>query len=90
MTRENRVIVVTERQRIVIGLVAQGLSNGEIGLEVYCTEETIKTMLRRLFRKFKARGRAQLVTKAIQAGVLDVHNLPKLRLNHSKYRNNTS
>jgi DNA-binding NarL/FixJ family response regulator len=46
------------------------MSNGEIGRELYLSEDTIKTHARRLFRKLCAADRAQAVAVGLRAGLI--------------------
>ena len=48
----------------------QGQSNGEIGKELFLSEDTIKTHARRLFRKLGARDRAQAVAVGFRRGLV--------------------
>jgi DNA-binding NarL/FixJ family response regulator len=50
---------LTERERQVLDGMAAGKSNGEIGRQLYLSEDTVKTHARRLFRKLGAADRAQ-------------------------------
>ena len=50
--------------------MSRGLSNGEIGRELYLSEDTIKTHARRLFRKLRAADRAQAVAVGLRAGLI--------------------
>ena len=52
---------LTEREMQVLRGMSQGQSNGEIGRELFLSEDTVKTHARRLFRKLGARDRAQAV-----------------------------
>jgi DNA-binding NarL/FixJ family response regulator len=61
---------LTPREREVLALVADGLSNGEIASELVLTGATVKTHVGRLLAKLAARDRAQLVVIAYQSGFL--------------------
>ena len=61
---------LTEREREVLGAVARGLSNAEIGEELFMSHATAKTHVSRLLTKLDARDRAQLVMLAYEAGVV--------------------
>jgi DNA-binding NarL/FixJ family response regulator len=59
---------LTEREREVLVLVARGLSNAEIGTELYISPATAKTHVSRVMMKLAARDRAQLVSMAYESG----------------------
>ena len=71
-----RVAALTARERQVIGLVAEGLSNVEIGDRLTMSAATAKTHVNRAMSKLGARDRAQLVVLAYQCGLA---GLPRLR-----------
>jgi DNA-binding NarL/FixJ family response regulator len=50
---------LTERELQVLEGMSRGRSNGEIGKELFLSEDTVKTHARRLFRKIGAADRAQ-------------------------------
>jgi DNA-binding NarL/FixJ family response regulator len=50
--------------------VARGLSNAEIGRELFIGEATVKTHLQRLFAKLDVDDRTRAVTVAIERGLL--------------------
>jgi DNA-binding NarL/FixJ family response regulator len=60
---------LTQREREVVGLVAEGLSNDEIAERLYLSRSTAKTHATRAMTKLGARDRAQLVVFAYQAGL---------------------
>ncbi|MEI2643400.1 MAG: response regulator transcription factor [Candidatus Nanopelagicales bacterium] len=61
---------LSERETQVLDGMSRGLSNGEIGRELYLSEDTIKTHARRLFRKLNAADRAQAVAVGLRAGLI--------------------
>ena len=50
--------------------MSQGKSNGQIGRELYLSEDTVKTHARRLFRKLSAADRAQAVAQGFRCGLV--------------------
>jgi DNA-binding NarL/FixJ family response regulator len=61
---------LTQREREVVALVADGLSNEEIAGKLYLSQSTAKTHALRAMAKLGARDRAQLVAIAYQAGLV--------------------
>jgi DNA-binding NarL/FixJ family response regulator len=67
---ENRLAVLTEREREVLALVGQGMSNDEIGAELFLSPATARTHVSHAMGKLGARDRAQLVVIAYQTGLV--------------------
>jgi DNA-binding NarL/FixJ family response regulator len=67
---EERLAVLTDREREVVALVGQGMSNGEIGAELFLSPATARTHVSRAMLKLAARDRAQLVVIAYQTGLV--------------------
>jgi len=61
---------LTEREREVLALVAEGLSNDEIAGRLYLSPLTSKTHVSRIMTKLNARDRAQLVVMAYESGLV--------------------
>ena len=61
---------LTERELQVLDGMSRGRSNGEIGRELFLSEDTVKTHARRLFRKLSASDRAQAVAMGFRWGFL--------------------
>lgn len=61
---------LTEREMQVLHGMSQGKSNGQIGRELYLSEDTVKTHARRLFRKLGVRDRAQAVAHGFRRGLV--------------------
>jgi len=60
---------LTEREREIVALVAEGLSNDEIGERLVISPATARTHVSRSMVKLSARDRAQLVVFAYQSGL---------------------
>ncbi|MFJ9565747.1 response regulator [Streptomyces fuscichromogenes] len=65
-----RLRVLTAREREVMALAAQGLSNEEIGEQLFVSPLTVRTHIHRAMTKLEARDRAQLVVMAYQSGLV--------------------
>jgi len=62
---------LTEREREIVSLVGEGLSNGEIAGRLVVSPATARTHVSRAMVKLGARDRAQLVVFAYQSGLVD-------------------
>jgi DNA-binding NarL/FixJ family response regulator len=62
---------LTDRELDVLRLVARGLSNAEIGDELYISETTVKTHITHIFQKLNLRDRVQAIVLAHETGLFD-------------------
>jgi DNA-binding NarL/FixJ family response regulator len=76
-TRPSRVLrphprldTLTDREREIVGLVGEGLSNDEIAARLVVSPATARTHVSRAMVKLGARDRAQLVVFAYQSGLV--------------------
>jgi DNA-binding NarL/FixJ family response regulator len=63
---------LTEREREIVSLVGEGLSNDEIAQRLVVSPATARTHVSRAMIKLGARDRAQLVVFAYQSGLVEV------------------
>jgi DNA-binding NarL/FixJ family response regulator len=70
MRRPHAADALSARELQVLRLVADGLSNSEIGRELFISEATVKTHLLRTFAKLGVSDRTAAVTTAIASGHL--------------------
>jgi DNA-binding NarL/FixJ family response regulator len=61
---------LTERELEVLRLIARGLSNAEIGRELYISDTTVKTHITHILQKLNLRDRVQAVVLAHETGLL--------------------
>ncbi|MET8153147.1 response regulator [Actinoplanes sp. NPDC049668] len=66
-----RLDTLTDREREIVGLVGEGLSNDEIAARLTVSPATARTHVSRAMVKLHARDRAQLVVFAYQSGLVD-------------------
>jgi DNA-binding NarL/FixJ family response regulator len=69
--RQPASVSLSSREVEVLGLVAKGTTNAEIGRALHITEATVKTHLLRAFNKLDVSDRTAAVTTAMALGLLD-------------------
>jgi DNA-binding NarL/FixJ family response regulator len=62
---------LTEREREILRLIAGGLSNAEIGQELFITDTTVKTHVTHILQKLNLRDRVQAVVLVYQTGLFE-------------------
>ena len=67
---------LTERELDVFRLIARGLSNAEIGQELYISDTTVKTHITHILQKLDLRDRVQAVVLAHETGLFETDALP--------------
>ena len=63
--------VLSPRERMVLRMVAQGLTNRAIGVALRVSEDTIKTRMKSILAKLGANDRSHAVTIAVRRGFID-------------------
>src|SRR5512141_2796225 len=65
-----RDIGLTPREHEILGLIARGLSNREIGDALFVSENTVKTHSSRIFEKMLVKRRVQAVQRGRELGII--------------------
>ena len=61
---------LTEREQEIFRLIADGMSNAQIGKELYISETTVRTHVTHIFQKLDVRDRVQAVILAYRSGLV--------------------
>ena len=67
---------LSARETEVLTLAGRGLTNAQIGRELFVSEATVKTHLLRAYAKLGVSGRTAAVTRAMELGVLPSPGAP--------------
>lgn len=70
---------LTRREREVLTLIANGLSNSEISAQLFISLPTVKTHVSSLLAKLHARDRVQLVVVAYESGLAERGASPRIQ-----------
>ena len=62
---------LTDREREVLALIAQGLNNNELAARLYITSKTVSNHISSIFNKLQVADRAQAIVKARESGLGD-------------------
>jgi len=65
---------LSEREIEVLQLMADGLTNAEIGAQIHLSEGTVRNYISTIFDKLQAKDRTQAVVMAIRYGLIDVRS----------------
>ena len=68
-TERDRYERITERERDVLELIADGLSNTEISRRLFLSEKTVRNRVSDVFTKLGVASRAEAVARARDAGL---------------------
>src|SRR5205085_2659848 len=61
---------LSQRERDILRLVAEGFQNAEIGSRLFISPKTVKTHLQNIYKKLGVKSRTEAAVKAKQAGLL--------------------
>jgi DNA-binding NarL/FixJ family response regulator len=73
---------LTEREREILTLIAQGLNNTEIAEQLVLSPKTVRNHISNIFNKLQVTGRAQAIVRAREAGLGQATNGQGQRANH--------
>ena len=65
---------LSDRERGILQLVADGATNKEIGARLFISENTVSYHMKNILAKLHLRNRAQAVAYALQSGLVVPHN----------------
>jgi len=83
-TPPQAVQTLTGRELEVFRLITRGLSNAEIGRQLFISDTTVKTHVTRLLQKLDLRDRAQAIVLAYQTGLFEEPDAPLSDGSHSR------
>jgi DNA-binding NarL/FixJ family response regulator len=63
---------LTEREMQVLGLVAQGMNNRDIGAQLFISENTVKNHIRNILEKLHLHSRMEAVVYAVRKNLLQI------------------
>jgi DNA-binding CsgD family transcriptional regulator len=70
---------LSDQETLVVGLLAEGLSDAEIGAKLHISGNTVKTHLRRIYQKLGARNRVHAVNITFQGEAVSAARLVQVR-----------
>ena len=68
---ENNIPIITRREKEILGLIAEGLTNNEIAQQLFISITTVETHRKNILAKFKAKNIASLIKMAMQMRMIN-------------------
>lgn len=65
---------LTEREKEILALVAQGQRNREIARRLFLAEPTVENHLHRIYRKLGVSTRTEAAIRAVREGLIDLQD----------------
>lgn len=69
---ESQQLLITRREKEVLHLIAEGLTNSEIADKLFISIPTVNTHRKSILEKFEVKNTATLIGKAIKMGVIEM------------------
>jgi DNA-binding NarL/FixJ family response regulator len=63
--------ILTQREREILQLLADGMSNADVAAQLYISQETVKSHVRHILAKLEAETRTQAVAIALREAMID-------------------
>lgn len=70
--KDTEPVNLTDKELLILQLVARGFKSKEIAFDMGVTERTIKSHLTNIYSKLGVESRAQAVVTAIEQGILHI------------------
>ena len=67
----DREALLTNREREILQLLADGMSNGDVAKKLFISQETVKSHVRHILAKLEADTRTQAVAIALREAIID-------------------
>jgi DNA-binding NarL/FixJ family response regulator len=68
---ESNIPIITRREKEILGLIAEGLTNIEIAQQLFISNTTVETHRKNILAKFKAKNIASLIKMAMQMKIIN-------------------
>ncbi len=76
--------MITQRERTLLNLIAEGYENKEIADELYISEKTVKENQMKLMRKLSASNVTSVIDYALEKGLISIYEVLESRFSRRK------